>query len=145
VVPHKKKSSNKASNSRVNHVRNVSATEYKGIKFRSKLEAYTYKALLEAKLPVEYESKRFTLLPAFKFQGKSIRAWTYTPDFITGNYIIETKGLVDAVNMVKWKMLKYLLLTTNNEHIQFRVVRNQKQVNELIQEIIQYNKSGRNI
>ena len=37
-------------------VKNAQPNIYDGIRFRSKLETYTYKKLKEAKIPAEYES-----------------------------------------------------------------------------------------
>lgn len=87
---------------------------YYGIKFKSKLELYTYKQLKQANIKFEYEGQTFILLDKFDFINKSmelfkqkgikvfdwqrnlIRSITYTPDFINMNsgWIIECKGQV---------------------------------------------------
>ena len=41
--------------SRNKKVRNATANTYKGIKFRSKLERFTYQYLTSCKVPFEYE------------------------------------------------------------------------------------------
>ena len=42
-------------------------TEVDGIKFRSKLEAFTYRKLKEACIKQEYESEKYTLLEGFYY------------------------------------------------------------------------------
>ena len=63
-------------------VKNATPNEFDGIRFRSKLETYTYKKLKEAKIDAEYEKHKFELLPAFNFHGEKVRAITYLPDFV---------------------------------------------------------------
>lgn len=53
-------------------VKNATPNEYDGIKFRSKLETYTYKKLKEAKIKADYEKHRFELLPAFTLEERNI-------------------------------------------------------------------------
>ena len=55
-------------------VKNATKVEVDGIKFRSKLEAYTYKKLKDANIPAEYETYRYELLPSFLYNNKKIRA-----------------------------------------------------------------------
>lgn len=105
--------------------------EYDGIKFRSKLEAYCYKKLKEANIPVEYESKRYTLLPSFKFDNKTIRAITYLPDFIGKNFVIECKGFANESFPLREKLFKYYL-TLNEPNTRYFLVRTQKQVDALV-------------
>ena len=63
-------------------VRNATPNEYNGIKFRSKLETYTYKKLKEADITADYEMHRYELLPAFTFNDRKYRPMTYLPDFV---------------------------------------------------------------
>ena len=42
-------------------VKNATKVDKYGLHFRSKLECYTYEALMKAGIPVEYEQKQFTL------------------------------------------------------------------------------------
>ena len=58
-------------------VRNATPNEYDGIKFRSKLETYTYKKLKEANIIADYEMHRYQLLPAFTFGDKKYRDTIY--------------------------------------------------------------------
>ena len=106
-------------------------TEVDGIKFRSKLEAFTYRKLKEAGIANEYESEKYTLLDGFYYtsnayqqsttgyrdRGKEkVRAITYTPDRFP----------------LKWKMFKKLL-TETNPNCKLFVPKNQKQVLETIE------------
>lgn len=132
----KKQTSNKK-------VKNATPTVYNNIKFRSKLEMYTYKKLEQAKINAEYEMHRFELIPAFVFLGKKIRAMTYLPDFVGDNFIIECKGFGTDAWPLREKLFKYkLFLTNDNRH--FYVVHNQKEVDECINQILTNNESNSN-
>ena len=97
-------------------VKNAQITEYDGIKFRSKLEVYCYKKLVELGVDFSYEGVKFDLIPSLSLNrvrafypvksGKKKGQWqevfrvnkkTYTPDFMIPNYLwhyiaIEAKG-----------------------------------------------------
>lgn len=113
-------------------VKNATPNEYDGIKFRSKLETYTYKKLKEANIYSEYEQHRYELLPAFTFQGSKIRAITYLPDFVGDNFIIECKGFPNEAWPLREKLFKYYLKDTNYK---FYIVHTQKEVDKLISEL----------
>ena len=115
-------------------VKNATPTQYDGIKFRSKLEAYTYKKLKEANIYAEYEQYRYMLLPSFIFENKTVRAITYLPDFVGSNFIIECKGFPNEAWPLREKLFKYYL-TNNMPNYSFYLVRNQKQVDELIEKL----------
>lgn len=116
-------------------VKNATPTEYDGIKFRSKLEVYTYKKLREAHIDADYEQHRFELLPAFiALSGKKYRAMTYLPDFVGKDFIIECKGLMGDSFPLRWKIFKYTLMKQNSNY-KLYLVRNQKQVDELIERL----------
>ena len=85
-------------------VRNATSKTYKGIKFRSKLELFTYIKLEEAGIKALYEERKFVLMEGFEFDSDSIepstrsitrgqfmnntfkvRNITYTPDFVDPN------------------------------------------------------------
>jgi len=81
-------------------VRNATAKVYKGIKFRSKLELFTYKKLEDAEIKSLYEKKKYVLLEGFHYtaechephktkgyidSGYKVRDITYTPDFVDPN------------------------------------------------------------
>ena len=118
-----------------NKVRNATKVEKYGIQFKSKLECYTYEAFMNAGIPVKYEPKHFTLIPNFEYLGEKIRPITYLPDFVGKNFIVECKGLITDSFPLRFKLFKRYLKqhhSTNKVYL----VRNQKQVNEMIQEII---------
>lgn len=117
-------------------MRNAQPNIYDGIKFRSKLETYTYKKLKEANIFAEYESTHFELIPKFEYQGEKVRAMTYLPDFVGKNFIIECKGLMGDSFPLRWKIFKYTLMK-NNSNYKLYLVRNQKQVDALIQQLKQ--------
>ena len=115
-------------------VRNATPNEYDGIKFRSKLETYTYKKLKEANINAEYEKHKYELLPAFVFHGEKVRAITYLPDFVGKNFIIECKGLMGDSFPLRWKIFKYTLMKSRANY-KLYLVRNQKQVDSMIDEL----------
>lgn len=115
-------------------VRNATPNEYDGIKFKSKLETYTYKKLKEAGIPAEYEPKHYTLIPKFEYNGEKVRAMTYKPDFVGEGFIIECKGMMTDSFPLRWKVFKYSL-AQQGENIKLYMVRNQKQVDALIEEL----------
>ena len=115
-------------------VKNAQPNVYNGIKFRSKLETYTYKKLKEANIEVEYEPIHFELIPKFEYQGEKVRAMTYLPDFVGKDFIIECKGLIGDSFPLRWKIFKYTLMKQNSNY-KLYLVRNQKQVDELIKRL----------
>lgn len=125
---------NKSKKKSQGKVRNATPNIYDGIKFRSKLETYTYKKLKEAGIDAEYESTHFELIPKFEYNGEKVRAMTYLPDFVGKNFIIECKGLVTDSFPLRWKIFKYYLKQENKDYKLF-LVRNQKQVDEMINEL----------
>lgn len=112
-------------------VKNAQPNEYNGIKFRSKLETYTYKKLKENNIPAEYESLHFELVPKFEYNGEKVRAMTYLPDFVGKDFIIECKGMMGDSFPLRWKIFKYTLMQSNSNY-RLYLVRNQKQVDELV-------------
>lgn len=115
-------------------VRNATPNEYNGIKFRSKLETYTYKKLKEADITADYEMHRYELLPAFTFNDKKYRPMTYLPDFVGKNFIIECKGYPNEAWPLREKLFRYYLYS-NRLDIDFYVVHTQKEVDELIKKL----------
>ena len=113
-------------------VKNATPTEYDRIKFRSKLEVYTYKKLREAKINADYEKHRFELLPAFvALSGKKYRAMTYLPDFVGKDFIIECKGFPNESWPLRKKLFEYALVRSNL-HYNFYEVHTQKEVDALV-------------
>ena len=112
-------------------VKNAQPNIYDGIRFRSKLETYTYKKLKEANILADYEPTHFMLIPKFEYQGEKVRAMTYLPDFIGKDFIIECKGIMGDAFPLRWKIFKYTLMNSNSNY-KLYLVRNKKQVDELI-------------
>lgn len=115
-------------------IKNATPNEYNGISFRSKLEMFTYKLFLENGIPLDYEAKAFDLIPSFIWNGKKVRPMTYTPDFISKNFVIECKGFGNDVWPVKEKLFKWLLARTNSR-MEFYVIGTQKEAKALLDEI----------
>lgn len=113
-------------------VKNATPNVYDGIKFRSRLETFTYKELKAAGIKAEYEQHRFQLLPAFVSKsGKKYRAMTYKPDFVGKDFIIECKGYATDTWPLRMKLFEYVLLSQNLPY-DFYVVHTQKEVESLI-------------
>ena len=115
-------------------VKNATPNIVDGIKFRSKLESYTYKKLKEANIYADYEQHRYELLPAFDFSGKKIRAITYLPDFVGHDFIIECKGFPNEAWPLREKLFKYYMNRFLPNH-RFYLVHTQKEVDAMIDEL----------
>lgn len=115
-------------------VRNATPTEFDGIKFRSKIEAFTYNALKKENISVEYEKHRFTLLPSFKFNDATNRAITLTPDFVGDGFVIECKGFPNDAFPLKWKLFQYWLSYMKPD-TKLYLVHTQKEVLECLNQI----------
>ena len=116
-------------------VRNAQPNEYDGIKFRSKLETYTYKALKNAGIDAKYEAEHFLLIPKFEYNGEKIRPMTYLPDFVGNGFIIECKGMITDSFPLRFKIFKYSLLL-QGKNPKLYLVRNQKQVDQMITDLL---------
>lgn len=113
-------------------VKNATPNIYDGIKFRSKIETFTYKKLKAVGIEAEYEQHRFQLLPAFVSKsGKKYRAMTYKPDFVGKDFIIECKGYATDTWPLRMKLFEYVLLSQNLPY-NFYVVHTQEEVESLI-------------
>ena len=133
-------------------VKNAKKSSYKGLDFKSNLELHCYKKLEEAKVPIKYEKKTFTIFPAMVYplacyegttkklynKGSKIRPITYTPDFVDpkGKFIIETKGYANESFPLRWKLFKKHLKENNHHYVLF-MPRNKKQVDEVVELIKQ--------
>lgn len=115
-------------------VKNVTAVDAYGLHFRSKLELYTYEAFIKAGIPVKYEPKHFTLLPKFEYLGEKIRPITYLPDFVGKGFVVECKGLIGDSFPLRYKLFKYYL-KRHHSKMKCYLVRNHKQVDEMIAEL----------
>ena len=125
-------------------VKNATAVDAYGLHFRSKLELYTYDAFTKAGIHVKYEPKHFTLLPKFEIFGEKVRAITYLPDFIgkykNHSFVVECKGLMGDSFPLRWKLFKHYLKRTRSK-MRYYLVRNQKQVDEMIKTILECGRS----
>ena len=115
-------------------VKNVTAVDAYGLHCRSKLELYTYEAFIKAGIPVKYEPKHFTLLPKFEYLGEKIRPITYLPDFVGKGFVVECKGLMGDSFPLRYKLFKYYL-KRHHSKMKCYLVRNHKQVDEMIAEL----------
>ena len=140
---------------RTGAVKNVRKATYDGITFQSRLELYCYKKLKSANISFEYEGQTFEVLEPFRHQGfygkkasrgfslkenKLIRAVTYTPDFVSHDhkFVIETKGFVPSNHSftLRFKMFLYWLKNNSMGGYDVYIPRNQKEVDEVIQHIV---------
>ena len=132
-------------------IRNATPTVYNGVKYRSRLEVFTAKALDDAKLVNEYEKNKFLLADKFVFSPVSFETYTkkgiktfgiarenvqhitYTPDFVDPNFkwLIECKGYRTDSFDIKWKMFKKYL-TDNDIKMDLYLPENQNQVKQVI-------------
>lgn len=115
-------------------IMNATPTMYKGIKYRSKLEARAAKELEENNIIFDYEPIRLTILPPFKYNNVTYRAVHYTPDFICGNYMLEIKGFPnDSWPLKKKFILKHII--SNNLPYKFREIKNITELKTIIKEM----------
>lgn len=135
-----------------------------GLKFRSKLELYTYNKLLESNIKdFNYEKDKFILMEAFEFPNLSIEAFetnkkdigkaryfddvdhkirsiSYLPDFTNidhenkTGWVLEVKGYSNDSFPLKWKMFKDYLVK-NNYNVDLYKPNNQQNVLKCIQMI----------
>ena len=75
-------------------IQGVHPKQYKGIQYKSTLEAETAETLDKLGLPINYEARKIILLEGFRcpYQKNKVIGITYKPDFIVGNIILECKG-----------------------------------------------------
>lgn len=118
-------------------IKNATPEIYNNVKYRSKLEASVAKLLDSLNVDFKYEPFKITLLPAFKYLNKSLREWSYTPDFVIfNNIIVEVKGFPNDSWGIKKKMiLKYIV--DHNYNYEFYVIKNLTQMRSLIEELKQ--------
>jgi hypothetical protein len=122
--------------------------EYEGILFDSGLEIYCYKKLKENSIEASYTPITYELLPKITFEGndkstKTILPLKYTPDFIGKDFIIECKGYANESFPLRWKLFKHYLYN-NNLKYQLYKPKNQKEVNEMIINILKNENSRKN-
>ena len=115
------------------HIVGVEPTVYNGFKYKSKLEAETAETLDKMGIPWEYETKTYTLQEGFycPWQKRKVMEISYTPDFIIGPIMIETKGWKTPDFKLKEKMF-YKYLKENEPDAIYHIVKNQKQLLEVL-------------
>ncbi len=110
-------------------IKNATSVKKGRLKFRSKLELFTFNQLKANKIPFSYEKDKFVLIESFTYSGESyekkkkkgkgvfikssnkIPQATYLPDFtnLKDGWIIECKGLRTEAFNLRWKMFKNIL------------------------------------
>ena len=126
---------------------------FDGIKFASGLEKYMYVALKKAKIKAEYEGKTYVVQEGFEFKNESYERQSngkgelvnrgskkvlpikYTPDFVSGSFIIECKGRANESFPIRWKMFKKYV-KDNLKHVTLYKPQNQKECDKVIELIL---------
>lgn len=126
---------------------------YDGVTLASGLEKYMYKSLSDAKIDFNYEGEVFELLPSFHFENgcierqsnskgeyinrgnKKVLNIKYTPDFVSYDFIIETKGRANDSFPLRWKMFKKWMHDNNDKRIVYKP-QSQKEVDITIELIL---------
>jgi hypothetical protein len=126
---------------------------YDGIQFASGLEKYMYKALKEANISSDYEGCTFVLQEGFEFKNESyerqsngkgdlinrgnkkIQPIKYTPDFISYDFVIETKGRANESFPMRWKMFKKYV-NHKMKHVTLYKPQNQKECDKVVEIIL---------
>lgn len=142
---------NKLDTSTNKKIKNAQVTIYNNIQFKSKLEVYAYKKLMEAGIEFEYEAKTFTLWEGFKpistryfkstktqfaLVDRKVLNTTYTPDFVGIGWIMETKGQENDQYAIKCKMFRKLI--EGSEYKLFLEPHSQKHIDECISMIKEF-------
>lgn len=108
-------------------IQGVQPKMYKGVQYKSTLEAETAETLDKLGLPVNYEARKIVLLEGFRcpYQKNKVIGITYKPDFLVGDIIIECKGFETP----EWKNKKkyiYKWLLENEPTTPFYQTHNSK-------------------
>ena len=139
---------------KIGRIKNVKVTSVDGVKYRSRLEAFTSIELRKAGIKFDYEKEKFLLMDKFTYEGvsiekrkkkgklvydqafKSIRSVTYVPDFtnLENGWVIEVKGLKSDVFNLKWKLFKQYLVK-NNLNYELYMPGSKKQILQTIEMI----------
>jgi hypothetical protein len=115
-------------------VKNALASVYDGIKFRSQLEIFIYKALKAAGIPSDYEKKSYVLIDKCEYNDEKVRPITYKPDFVNEElgFLIEVKGIKTDAFVLRWKLFKRYL-SINGPQLELFLPRNQKECLEVVE------------
>lgn len=137
-------------------IKNSTPTEYKGIKFKSRLEVMAYKTLEEHGYYPQYEAYTYTLLEGWKpsvvfykrdkktkslkLDSNKIISIKYTPDIVfvhKGTYLVflELKGFENDCYYLKKKLFRNYLennKTIGNHSYIFAEIKTKKELLELL-------------
>ena len=115
----------------------INATKVKvgEVEYRSKFERSVAKYLEDNNIPFEYEKHRLELIPTQKYNGQTLRAVHYTPDFVCGNFIIEAKGYPNDSWSLKKKVIIQNILSKKLPY-EFREIHSLRELKEVINEIL---------
>ncbi len=114
-------------------VKNATKCTADGFKFDSKLELFMYRLLKRYK--VDFELKRkFVVQEGFISEGKKVRAITWSPDFLIGKTIIDTKGLATEPFKLRLKLFKKMM-ADKGEIYEFKFPSDQSQCLEVVLEL----------
>ena len=123
---------------------------FDGIQFASGLEKYMYIALKKAKIKARYEGETYVLQEGFEFKNKSYERQSngkgdmvnrgskkvlpikYTPDFVSGSFIIECKGRANESFPIRWKMFKNYV-KKRLKHVTLYKPQNQKECDKVVE------------
>ena len=111
-----------------------------------------YSLLKANNIANEYEGEKFVLIESFKFSnasyertakkpmvdrasGKAVRGITYTPDFVSDKFIIETKGFKTTSFVLRWKLFKSHLHKNNDNRVIY-MPSNSKECDIVISDIL---------
>tara|TARA_R100001594_G_scaffold6538_1_gene18459 strand:- start:1031 stop:1480 length:450 start_codon:yes stop_codon:yes gene_type:complete len=126
---------------------------FDGINFASGLEKYMYQALKKAKIKAKYEGKTYIVQEGFEFKNESYERQSngkgelvnrgskkvlpikYTPDFVSGSFIIECKGRANESFPIRWKMFKKYV-KDNLKRVTLYKPQNQKECDKVVELIL---------
>ena len=126
---------------------------FDGINFASGLEKYMYQALKKAKIKAKYEGKTYIVQEGFEFKNESYERQSngkgelvnrgskkvlpikYTPDFVSGSFIIECKGRANESFAIRWKMFKKYV-KDNLKRVTLYKPQNQKECDKVVELIL---------
>lgn len=148
-------------------VKNVVPKQYAGVQYKSSLEAHMAQALMEAGLPVNYETWKVVLHQKLQSQVESwepktrknkeagikvrtfapvsqnLRQAVYTPDFVCleEGWVVETKGLRDSSFNARWRGFLQYLATNNMHHFRVYMPGNNNEIQATVQHILSNRKT----
>ena len=102
------------------------------VKFKDDATAFNAQKRGSFDLKGEMNNAITTLI--FEYLQEKIRPITYLPDFLGKGFMVECKGLMGDSFPLRWKLFKYYL-KRHRSKIKCQLVRNHKQVDDMIEEI----------